>query len=192
MVSSVLFYEVNQRLNEIFAYSGSEAFSGLPVIVCGDFFQFPPVKVLPVYSIAASIKGFIALDFWRKFQMIELTKFMRRRGDFQIISLLNKIKERGIDDHVENNLKSRFLKEKYFPQHAVHMFAENKPAKEQNETQLNTLDTQLIWIDAIDEIPKDFVLSQSQIDEIKQRKMRETGNIKSQLKLKSGAPVMLT
>ena len=49
------------------------------------------------------------------------------------------------------------------------MFAENKPAKEQNETQLNTLDTQLILIDAIDEIPKDTVLSQSQIDAIKQR-----------------------
>ena len=94
---------------------------------------------------------------------------MRQRGDFEFISLLNKIKEGEIDDHVENTLKSRFLKEKSFPQHVAHMFAENKPAKEQNETQLNTLDTQLILIDAIDEIPKDIVLSQSQIDAIKQR-----------------------
>ena len=38
MVSSVLFYQVNQRLNEIFGYSGNEPFAGLPVIVCGDFF----------------------------------------------------------------------------------------------------------------------------------------------------------
>ena len=36
------------------------------------------------------------------------------------------------------------------------MCAENKPAKEHNETQLNTVDTQLILIDAIDEIPKDI------------------------------------
>ena len=38
------------------------------------------------------------------------------------------------------------------------MFAENKPAKEDNETQLNTLDTPLRLIVAIDENPKDIVL----------------------------------
>ena len=158
-------------MNEIFGYSGNESFAGLPVIVRGDFFQLPPVKRLPVYSRAVSIKSFIALDLWRKFQMVEYV--MRQRGDFEFISLLNKIREGEIDDHVENTLKSRFLKEKSFPQHVAHMFAENKPAKEQNETQLNTLDTQLILIDATDEIPKDIVLSQSQIDAIKQRKMSD-------------------
>ena len=60
------------------------------------------------------------------------------------------------------------------------MFAENKPAKEHNQTQLNTLDTQLILIDAIDEIPKDFVLSESEIDAIKQRKISETENVEGQ------------
>ena len=69
------------------------------------------------------------------------------------------------------------------------MFSENKPSKEHNKTQLNTLDTQLILIDAIDKIPKDGVLSQSQIDTIKQRKMIETGNLESQVKLKTGAQV---
>ena len=192
MVSSVLFYQVNQQLNEIFGYSGNEPFAGLPVIVCGGFLQLPPVKGLPVYSSAASIKGFIALDLWRKFQMVELTEVMRQRGDFEFISLLNKIREGEIDDHVENTLKSPFLKEKSFPQLVGSMFAENKPVKEHNETQLNTLDTQLILVDATDEIPKDIVLSQSQIDAIKQRKMSETGNLESQLKLKIGAQVMLT
>ena len=117
---------------------------------------------------------------------------MRQRGDFEFVSLLNKIREAEIDDNVENTLKSRFLKETSLPQHVVHMFAENKPAKEHNETQLNTFDTQLILIDAIDEIPKDIVLSQSQIDAIRQRKMSEIGNLQSQLKLKIGAQVMLT
>ena len=72
------------------------------------------------------------------------------------------------------------------------MLAENKTVKEHNETQLNTLDTQLIVTDAIDEIPKDVVLSQSQIDVIKQRKMSETENLESLLNLKIGAKVMLT
>ena len=72
------------------------------------------------------------------------------------------------------------------------MFAENMSAEQHIETQLNTLDTQLILIDATDEIPNDILLSQSQIDAVKQRKMNETGNLESQLKLKIGAQVMLT
>ena len=72
------------------------------------------------------------------------------------------------------------------------MFAEKKPAKERNETQLNTLDTQLILIDATDEIPNDIVLSQSLIDATKQRKMSETRNLESPLKLKVDAQIMLT
>ena len=62
IVSSVLFFQVNQRLNEIFRYSGKKPFAGFPVIVCGDFYQLPPVKGSPVYSSATSIKGFLALD----------------------------------------------------------------------------------------------------------------------------------
>ena len=36
MVSSIVFFKVNQWLNEIFGHSGNEPFVGLPVIVCGD------------------------------------------------------------------------------------------------------------------------------------------------------------
>ena len=179
-------------MNEIFGYSGNKTFPGLPVIVCGDFFQLPPVKGLPVYSSAASIKGFIALDMWRKFQMVELTEVMAQSDDFELISLLNKIRGGKIDDHVENTLNSYILKEKSFPQHVVHIFAEKKTAKEHNKTYSNTFGIQLILIDAIDDISKDVVLSQSQIDAIKQRKMSETGNLESQVKLKIGAQVMLT
>ena len=176
------FHQVNQRLNEIFGYSRNELFARL---------QLPPVKGAPVYSSAASIKSFIAFDLKRKFQMVELTEIIHQRGDFEFISLLNKIRKGEIDDHVENTLKSCLLKKKSFPQHIVHVFAK-KPAKEHSETQLNTLDSQLILIDVIDEIPKDIFLSQSQIDAIKQSKMSETGNLESQLKLKIGAQVMLT
>ena len=45
MVSIVLLFQVNQQLNEIFRYSGKEPIAGPPVIVCGDFYQLPPVKI---------------------------------------------------------------------------------------------------------------------------------------------------
>ena len=44
MVSSVLFYQVHQRLNEIFGVSTDLPFAGLPVVVCGNLYQLPSVK----------------------------------------------------------------------------------------------------------------------------------------------------
>ena len=96
MVSGVLFFQVNQRLTEIFRYSGKEPFSGLPVIVCGDFYQLPPVKVSLVNSSATSIKDFHALDLWMKYQMVEMTKVMRQRGDHDFTRVINKEEE---DEH---------------------------------------------------------------------------------------------
>ena len=93
------------------------------------FFQLPPLKGLPVYSSGASIKCFIALDLWRKFQMVELTEIIRQGGNFEFIILSNKIREGDIDGHVENTLKSCFLEEKSFLQHVVHMFAEKNQQK---------------------------------------------------------------
>ena len=115
MISRALFYQVNQRLNEIIGYSGNEPFAGLSFILFCDFFQLPLAKGLPVYTSAASKKGFIALDLRRKFQIVELTEVMHQWDGFEFISLLNKIREGEINDHVENTLKSYFLKEKSFP-----------------------------------------------------------------------------
>ena len=64
--------------------------------------------------------------------MLELTEFMCQKGDFEFIIPLNKIREGEIDDHVENTLKSRFLKEKYFARHVVH-----KSNQQKNITKLN-------------------------------------------------------
>ena len=163
MVSSVLFLQVNKRLTDIFRYSDKEPFPGLPVIVCVNFYQLPPVKGSPVYSSATSIKGFLALDLRTKFQMVVLTEVMRQKDDHDFIRVLNKKREGNIDEDVEHTLKARFLETKSYPEHAVHMFAENKLVKRHNETQLNNLDSQLGCIEAIDEFPKNINVSDSQI-----------------------------
>ena len=51
MVSSVLFYQVHQRLNEIFGCLTELPFAGLPVLVCGDLYQLPPLKKLQYTAI---------------------------------------------------------------------------------------------------------------------------------------------
>ena len=119
--------------------------------------------------------------------MIELTEVMCQRSDPYFIRVPNKLREGKIDEDVEHTLKARFLEAKSYPEHAVHMFAKNKPVKRHNETQLNNLDSQLVRVEATDEFPKNINVSDSQIDAIKLRKISETGNLESQLTLKVGS-----
>ena len=152
MVSSMFLYQVNQRLNEIFGYSDRLTFDGMSVIVCGDFYQLPPVRGLPVYSSTTSIKGLLTLDLWHKFKMAELSEVMRQR-DYQFVNILNKIWEGQIDEDVELILKSRFFNKLSYPENAVHIFAENKPVKQHNEIQSDKIASELVKIQAIDETP---------------------------------------
>ena len=113
---------------------------------------------------------------------------MRQRGDHDFIGVRSKIRKGNIDQHT---LKAWYLETKSYPEHALHMFAENKPVKRHNETQLNNLDSQLVCIEAIDEFPKNINVSGTQIDAIKLRKINETADFESNLNLKVGAQVMI-
>ena len=78
MVSNALFYRVHQKLNEIFQCDSNIPFAGLPVLICGDFYQLPTVKGLPVYANSPSMKGYLNLDLWRKFRIAELAEVIRQ------------------------------------------------------------------------------------------------------------------
>ena len=194
MVSNVLLHQVHQRLNEIYGCSAELPFAGLPVLACGDLYQLPPVKGTPIYCNTGNIKGYLSLDLWRGFKMAELTEVMRQQGDYNFISLLNKIRISVVDNEVERSLLSRFVAKdnSSYPRHAVHMFAENCPAVDHNDLMLNEMEGQTISINAIDDIPPEVQLSDKQIDEIGARKISETGNLVSILNIKVGAQVMLT
>ena len=141
MVSSVLFYQVHQRLNEIFGVSTDLPFAGLPFLVFGDLFQLPPVKEAPIFSSTDNIKGHLSLELWKKFKVFELTEVMRQRGDLEFISFLNKIRVGTVDYEGEKILLSRFIAKDNpaYPRHALHMFAKNKPSVDYNELMLNEI-----------------------------------------------------
>lgn len=80
-----------------------------------------------------------------------------------------KVRDGNINEDIENTLKLRFLMKLHLLK-----FAEKKSVKKHNETCLDKLDSQIVWKDAIDEFPKSIVLSESQIDTIKQRKTSDT------------------
>ena len=91
MVSSMLFFRLNYRLIDIFGCDSEKAFAGLPVIICGEFYQLPPVNGASVYSANPTMKDLVTFNFWQLFEIAELTEFMRQGGDLNFIGIINKI-----------------------------------------------------------------------------------------------------
>ena len=72
------------------------------------------------------------------FKNVELTEVLRQTNNL-FINLFNKVRIANIDDDVENLLKERFIFEsdENYPKDALHMNAENEPARKRNEAVLN-------------------------------------------------------
>ena len=98
MVSGVLFYQVHQRLNEIFGCSTVLLFAGLPVLVCGDLYQLPPVKGAPIYCCGTeNMKGTPNLELWRRFKIGDTRNLVSVLGK-KIGALVMLISQRQISD----------------------------------------------------------------------------------------------
>ena len=97
---------MHQRLIEIFKVQ--LPFAGKSVLVCGDFYQLPPVRASPVFhSCTGNFHALqYAVDLWRMFRIVKLTKIMRQQGDNEVITMLNKIRVGALDSSVGNLLQS--------------------------------------------------------------------------------------
>ena len=137
MVSSDLFYKIHVRLTEIFGCKPDEQFAGIPMLVCGDLYQLPPVKGKSIFSVSdQSIDKLLSLDLWRLFTLAELTEIMRQKDDVDFIELLNKVRVGNVDEIVERKLKAKFIEksDENYPHDCLHIFAENIPVNEHNRS----------------------------------------------------------
>ena len=76
MVSSSLLLNIHRRLCEIFGVVDERPFAGKGILVCGDFYQLPPVLAKPAFSIDGSMIS--AFKLWHLFKLAELTETMRQ------------------------------------------------------------------------------------------------------------------
>ena len=186
MVSSELFYQVHSRLIEIFDCKTDEPFAGIPIIVCGDLYQLPPVKGVPIYLLKDDrLETLASYNLWSMFSLIELTEVMRQKDDLDFIQLLNKIRVGNVDEDVENKLKSRFIEKtnKVFRHDKLHRFAENEFVNRHNKQFLECLSGDTFKIDAIDAIPVNCDSNESLIQAAQNQKLTNTGGL---AKLKIG------
>ena len=81
-------------------------FGGIQVIMCGDFFQLPPV-------VEKSQNPTLAYDSWiwknSDIKMCYLDK-QYRQNDFEFINILNSIRNNQADENILNKLKARLYK----------------------------------------------------------------------------------
>ena len=199
MVSRKLFFQVHQRLTEIFGCGKDLPFANQSVIVCRDLYQLPPVRPPTIYSEIRNINNvtiheITSAALWHLFKMAELTEVMRQGGDNTLIEVLNKIRVGNIDDFADNVLASRVVSTESdsFPSNTLRIYAENEPANLHNKEMLSKVDSSLVLIKAVDVLPKNFTYSEKELEYLRTAKPRDTGNLTYLLELKVGAKIMLT
>ncbi|XP_057297639.1 uncharacterized protein LOC130628671 [Hydractinia symbiolongicarpus] len=193
MVSNKLLLYIHQRLVEIFGCPPEMPFAGISVLFSGDLYQLPPIKAAPVYALYNGNNVMQNVDLlWRKFQLAELEEVMRQKGDSSLIDVLNKVRTGNVDPQCENLLKSRFIAstDPNYPNDALHIFAENSPAKKHNEDMLKKNNNTLYNVVALDRMPKN--VSRAQINNVLNKSQSETGGLTAVLMIKVDSRVMLT
>ena len=129
---------------------------------------------------------------WKLFELCELDEVMRQRGDERFIDLLNNIRIGKLSNDDDELLKTRIIAKdsECYPHDAIHIWAENEPVREYNNTMLGRLTSPLYIINALDNYPKQ--VAQSSIDRALDRSQMETGGLSQVLQIKVGARVMIT
>ncbi|XP_057304469.1 ATP-dependent DNA helicase PIF5-like [Hydractinia symbiolongicarpus] len=191
MVSNLQLFYIHLRLIEIFACRDEIPFAGITVIACGDLYQLPPVQQRPVYADYKS-DWLNLVHLWKLFEFAELTEVMRQKGDNVLIDLLNNVRIGKLDKKDEELLKNRVVSpnDSDYPANALHIFAENAPAKVHNNIMLESVDAFCFTIQSIDQLPKN--VAKGIIEKALNRNQSETGGLATELKIKVGARVMLT
>ena len=193
MVSNKLLLYIHQRLLDVFGYSGKymTPFAGITMIVVGDLYQLPPVMQRPVYA-QYNDEIYNIFPLWRVFKMCELDEVMRQKGDSIFINLLNSVRIGSLNKDEEEILRSKFICKGAlnYPIDALHIFAENNPARQHNLMMLENINQPLFNIKAIDQIPRG--VPNHVYDRILNLSQSQTNGLIFELEIKVGARVMLT
>ena len=189
MVGNGMLSFLYQRLQEIKG-NFKDPFGGVHVILVGDLFQLRPVGDGWIFSDCSFGYAALAPNLWQSyFKMFELTEIMRQKDDVEFAQLLNRLREGSHTAADLHMLKSRGIS----PTDAnyqnikeeLHLYPCNAAVDEHNEaifTQSMTEKTEIKCRDSVlgedSKEVKDRILQQ-----IKGKKMSETGNLSEKLKV---------
>jgi ATP-dependent DNA helicase PIF1 len=142
---------IDDRLRLIFPDTADQAFGGVNVLLCGDFFQLPPVNGRPLYATRAT--GPIATKgqgLYRSFdRTIRLTQVMRQQGEdetaIRFRTALSELRESKLSESSWELLCTR-VQNQLLPdevgsfQSALRLYFTNDEVRERNYSQLAAVD----------------------------------------------------
>ncbi|KXJ10338.1 ATP-dependent DNA helicase PIF1 [Exaiptasia diaphana] len=191
MVGNTTLLHIHQRLQEIFATPASKLFAGISIIAGGDFYQLPPIRKKPVFE-NFNIDTHNLCHPWHLFRMTELIDNMRSKDDQPFVEMLNKFRTASQTEQDIKHIQSRSIQPEAenYPSDAIHIYAENKPVDEHNNTKLSQLPGTLFNLRAADQYPSN--VSKTDIERVLSKGRSDTGGLDYDIHIKEGARVMLT
>ena len=115
-----------------------EPFGGIQVVLCGDFFQLPPVS----REGEPETRFVYASDSWRegKFTVCYLSEQHRQKDD-EVLSILNEIRRGDVSDDSREKLLSRHKAKAETPIEPTRLFTHNADVDTLNESELDRLES---------------------------------------------------
>ena len=193
MVSNNLLLYIHQRLTDILDHKNGNPFADVSIITCGDFYQLPPIRALPVYAKFTGDQAILNMDhIWRTFKIGELTEVMRQRGDKVFIDLLNNVRVGIVTEENTKTLLSRFISKNdpNYPSEAIHIWSENSLVNEHNKQKLSELTGREYELVAFDKLPEN--ITDAALEAVYQRSQMDTGGLAHKFTVKLKAKVMIT
>jgi ATP-dependent DNA helicase PIF1 len=112
----------------------AEAFGSMQIVLCGDFFQLPPISSA---STGEEKQFAFEADAWRtgKFQVCYLHE-QHRQGDDPLLGILNDIRGGTAGEHTKVPLRTRYKKEPQGATKATKLYSRNINVDVINENEL--------------------------------------------------------
>ncbi|HPT40181.1 MAG TPA: PIF1 family DEAD/DEAH box helicase [Candidatus Paceibacterota bacterium] len=147
-------------------------FGGLQVVLCGDFFQLPPIKDKNFEEIKREAESSLFSDnaekknnfayqssSWQSgdFKICYLEEQYRQQKDRDFTEILNKIRENKMDNDVRNKLEKRMNKEVEFVERVTKLYTHNADVDDINNYELSRLPDEEVFYTMTSDGPEYFV-----------------------------------
>ena len=84
MIGLLGLFQIDVRLKQIFLNHSNEPFEGMNILLCGDFYQLPPVSASSLYDTQPAVKIELttAKELYQRFnKTVQLAQIMHQQGE---------------------------------------------------------------------------------------------------------------